>query len=172
MTQYNVLDWYWILRGEPLSVWSSRRLEYVTSEEAEYQTWLQRGNQATTINSRSELAQVIIDQYLPLAAQHGLAVVCSSNDSLSGTYAIDDAAIGNITSLASGIAAGKPLPSGSDTFTYRDINYTTRTFTAPQFLAFASAIEAYVYGFREAISDLILGNQTTLPIPTQPVTFS
>lgn len=166
---YNPLNWFWIIAGDPTQAWSSSRLTYVSTVDPGYQAWLQAGNAATIIMDKPSLVQVMVDQWLPLASLSGVAVQCATDNTLNGTYAIDPASLGNITSLASGIAAGKPLPSGADTFIYRDMSGEPHTFTAPVFVSFGSAIEAYVYGVREAVTNLILSNAAVLP--TSPVTF-
>lgn len=89
----------------------------------------------------------------------GLAIVSTGTPTLSGTYAIDETAQGNIVAVVTGINAGQGLPGGDATFTYRDTFGDHGPFDAPSFVAFAKAVRDFVYA---------LGNGT---VPAQPVTI-
>jgi hypothetical protein len=74
-----------------------------------------------------------------------------------------DRDISNITALATGIAAGKPLPGGGSTFNYPDITGAAHAFSAANFLNFGTAIEDYVYNYRETLRTLLGGGSGSLP---------
>jgi hypothetical protein len=89
----------------------------------------------------------------------GLAVTCASVPTLSGTYALDDIAQKNITTIASAIAAGLGLPGGGDTFNYPDVSGTFHPWTAVAFPVFAKAALNLVY----AVNMVVAGQSTVLP---------
>jgi len=89
----------------------------------------------------------------------GVQIVSSGTASLDGTYAIDDAAQKNISSIASGIASRNRLPGGGATFNYFDASAAAHAFGSADFLNFAAAIEDYVYALASGGA------------PTQPVTI-
>lgn len=71
--------------------------------------------------------------------------------------------LSTITSISTGIAAGKPLPGGGSTFNYYDVNGGTHAFSAENFLNFAVAIEGYVYMYSEAVITLVNGGSASIP---------
>jgi hypothetical protein len=163
--QFNPADWYWVVAGDAAHVWSSARVQYVATSDATYQAWLAAGHAPTQIDSAASLVAVLFAQWLPIVAAQGVAVTSSSHPALTGTYAIDNDSLNNITAIAAGIASGKPLPGGGSSFAYPV--GTAHVFDATTFPDFASAIEQYVYGFRDAVAKLVLGQSAT--VPTQPV---
>lgn len=84
-------------------------------------------------------------QRLAATIAAGVAVASLSAPALNGTYAIDKAALANVSGIAAGIAARNRLPGGGATFAYLDAAGAEHLFTAAQFLDFASAVEDYVY---------------------------
>jgi hypothetical protein len=87
----------------------------------------------------------------------GAAVTSTATPTLDGTYALGPAAQQMISSVAAGIAARNRVPGGGATFEYKDASGAAHSFTAQQFLDFASAIEDYVYA-------VVNGGSPTLPL--------
>lgn len=75
----------------------------------------------------------------------GVAVRSTSTPALNGTYSLDPSSQANISGVAVGIASRNRLPGGGSTFNYGDAIGTNHSFTAEQFLNFATAVEDYVY---------------------------
>lgn len=75
----------------------------------------------------------------------GCQVVSPTRPEVNGTYAIDPAAVQSIAAIASGIVARNRLPGGGASFSFNDILGVPHVFDATTFLAFAEAIEDYVY---------------------------
>lgn len=158
---YNCADWYWLVGGDTSRMWSSARMTFVPATAPPYQAWIQAGKSATQIGSLSELFSVLIETCFPIASAAGITVYCQSDDALSGQYSIDAKSLQDISSISTGIAAGKPLPGGGDTFAY-PIGSNHR-FTGPVFLDFAAAIESFVWAYQQAVSDRLNGTATALP---------
>jgi hypothetical protein len=68
--------------------------------------------------------------------------------------------------LSTGIAAGKQLPGGQSTFGYADINGAHHFFAADSFVAFAAAVEDYIYQLNQAISLAVFGQDAPVPSNT------
>ena len=85
------------------------------------------------------------------------ASVCTS--AIAGTYRADAAAQATVAGIASGIAAADRLPGGGTSFNYPDSSGIPHVFTAPQFLAFAAAVEDFVYSLSQGTA------------PTQPISL-
>jgi hypothetical protein len=164
---YMPSNWYWIVAGDCNRVWSSGHLQYILASDATYEAWIEAGNRATRIDSVSGLSEVMQRQAIPMLQSRGVEVVSNHAPSINGPYAIDSLSQTRITALSAGIATGKPLPGGGDTFNYADFTGANRAFSAADFLDFASAIEDYVYAFDQAVIALVFGLPATLPL--QPV---
>lgn len=89
----------------------------------------------------------------------GLAIVSTATPALNGTYGIGPPEQQNISGIAAGIASRDRLPGGGATFDYGDAANVLHTFTGPNFLNFAAAVEDFLY-------NLDRGSP-----PTQPVTI-
>jgi hypothetical protein len=167
---YNPLNWYWIVPGQT-GVWSSARLTYVAVTDATYLAWCAAGNTATTIPSAADLASVMLTQWLNPTLAAGVAVQSTATPALNATYTLDPNApsslpgLNAITSISTGIAAGKPLPGGGATFNYADVTGAMHAFTAANFLNFAAALESYLYLLTQAVGVLVTGGTATLPTP-------
>ncbi len=160
---YTPSNWYWVVSGNSTLVWSSARLDYVPTTDSTYATWRAAGNRATNIGSATDLIGVIQQQVVPNLLTGGVVIVSTGTPELDATYAIDSASQANLTALSTGIAAGKPLPGGGETFNYPDITGTMHAFSAANFLNFAAEIEGYFYNFNQALPVLISGGSTSLP---------
>jgi hypothetical protein len=175
MSRYNPLNWYWIVPGLA-GVWSSARLAYVPTSDATYLAWIAANNAPTAIGAAADLADVMLTQWLPPTLRAGVAVLSTATPALNGTYTLDPGApsslpgLNAITSISTGIAAGKALPGGGTTFNYADVTGTPHAFTAANFLNFAAALESYVYALTQAVGFLVSGGTTTLP--AQPVVIA
>lgn len=156
-------DHYWFVGGDTTKVWSSARVRYVEPTDAAYLAWMVGGRVASNIATSGELFELLIAQWVPLVFSQGVAVTSTGMPSLKGTYALSDRAISQITTIATGIAAGKPLPGGGSTFNYPDISNTMHEFTETNFLNFGISIEGYVYNFEQALSTLLNGGAANLP---------
>lgn len=80
------------------------------------------------------------------ALEAGLDIVFARAPALNGTYRVNDAAQRNISGIAASIASRGRVPGGGANFEYPDITGADHTFTAAQFLDFATAVEDYIYG--------------------------
>lgn len=160
---YNPGDWYWIVAGSTSQVWSSARVEYAPVNDQTYVAWLSSGGLPTKIANATELAQVLLQQWAPLVQAGGVQVTSTGTPALNGTYAVDAVSQAQITSLSTGIAAGKPLPGGGSTFNYSDITGGQHAFNSTNFLDFAAAIEGYIYNFNQALIASVSGTPTALP---------
>lgn len=163
---YNPAAWYWIVAGSTSQVWNSAAVEYVAVNDQTYVAWLSSGGMPTKIANATELVQVLLQQWAPLVQASGLQVSSIGTPALNGTYAIDSASQAQITSLSTGIAAGKPLPGGGSTFNYPDITGGQHAFNATNFLDFAASIEGYIYNFNQALIASVNGTPTALPSTT------
>jgi hypothetical protein len=164
---FDISNWYWTIPNEEQQVWSSARVAYIDHSDATYQAWLANGSVPTAAASQADLAATILTQWLPFKLGQGVQIESASTPALSGTYATDFVSTSNISALATGIAAGKALPSGADTFSYDDAAGIPHEFTGPQFVSFGAAVESYCYNLRNALKALVLGQDATLP--NQPV---
>lgn len=99
------------------------------------------------------------EQIIGAIIMAGVNIVSTGTPALNGTYAIDPGAQQNISGVAAGIASRNRLPGGGSTFSYGDAVGVTHSFTAAQYLDFASAVEDYIYALANGGS------------PTQPLTI-
>lgn len=99
------------------------------------------------------------EQIYALAVSKGIAIVSTSTPSLNGTYAIDGAAVQNISGVYSGIKDGDGLPGGGTSFNYPDASGAMHGFTATTFPPFARAVRDYLYALSQGQA------------PAQPVTI-
>jgi hypothetical protein len=164
---YNPAAWYWIVAGGTAQIWSSAALAYVPSSDPGYQAWLAQGNLPSRIGSTGELLQVTLAQVVPNIFAQGVAVQSSGTPSLNAIYAIIPSALDALTSLSTGIAAGKPLPGGGSTFNYPDATGSPHALTSTNLLNLAAAIESYVYNYQQSLGALLVG--TAASLPTQPL---
>lgn len=79
----------------------------------------------------------------------GIQIVSDGTPALNGTYGISAADQQNISGIAAGIGSRNRLPGGAATFDYGDIDEVDHTFTGPNFLNFAAAVEDFLYGLKK-----------------------
>lgn len=94
-----------------------------------------------------------------------VSVVFTGTPALNASYDVDAQAQSFITSIADGIANGKGLPGGGDTFKYNDTTSTSHDFNAANFLNMAKAIEDFVFlGFQEYHNRITGGQANAFPV--------
>jgi hypothetical protein len=153
---YNVANWYWIVAGSTTQVWASARWSYVPVTDSTYVAW-KALNQPTIIDTAANLHAVLLNQLVPQVLSAGVIVTSTGTPALNGTYAIDPVSTANISAIAAGIAAGKPLPGGGGTFNYPDTSNAMHAFSAANFLNFGSAVETFFYNFTQGLYGLLTG---------------
>lgn len=183
MRNYNINDWYWIIGNNKNNVFSSDRSIIVPITDTTYTTWLTSGNLPTKIDSWSSLYGVMLNgnmtaaTYIATTQQTSLtplqiatfllngtvSIISSSNGDLNGTYDISANSQSRITSITTGINAGKGLPGGNSTFGYADVNGAVHIFTVNTFVDFASAIENYVYDVYSVEATLLANGKASWP---------
>lgn len=97
----------------------------------------------------------------------GCAVVSTATVALSATYPIDPVSQGKLTSIVTGINAGKGLPHGAATVQWPDVTGTMHNFAPADIVNLGAAIEGYIYDLIMAESALAGGHGATWP--TQPL---
>lgn len=162
---YDATNWYWVVGSNESQVWSSKRLTYVPADDADYQTWKDAGYLATRIDTAENLWGVMSDQVVP-TFYTTINLMSSGTPAINGAYSVNSAAQQSIVALSTGIAAGKPLPGGGQTFKYSDVTGARHDFSKDNFLNFANAVENYVYNVGDAIANSVAGQQTDLPSST------
>jgi hypothetical protein len=163
MSAYNPANWYWIVAGSASQVWSSASCSYVPITDAAYTAWLAAGMQPTMIASAGELHDVLMSQWAHFVQSAGVQITSAAAPTLNATYSVRPDVTAKATALATGIAAGKPVPGGGSTFNYPDITNAMHAFTAANFLNFAAAIETFLYDFEQSLSTLLNGGSATMP---------
>jgi|SRR6185312_1010731 len=168
--KYDPTDWYWKVGTDESSVWASGRLAFVPVSDADYQAWVARSDTITsTIRDAADLLGVMLAQWMPRVLAAGVAVHSTATPALNAVYSFDPngsaarPGLTAITGISTGIASGKPLPSGGATFLYSDITGASHAFTAADFLNFAAAAEGYVYSLTQAVAARIAGGTDELP---------
>ena len=63
MAKYNPANWYWIVAGSEIEVWSSATAGFVPITDAKYSSWVDQGNTPTRIVSLQELRDVLAAVY-------------------------------------------------------------------------------------------------------------
>lgn len=58
---YIISDWYWIVAGSTIQVFSSKAKAYVPVSDATYQAWLAKGNKPTSITTEELLLDVLAE---------------------------------------------------------------------------------------------------------------
>lgn len=159
--------WYWNVVEFQDQVFGSQSMSYIPLDDPQYQDWLVRFNQATAINTGQELGAVLIQNWTPMYLGNGLAITSMLNPGLNGTYAVQDPDLNRISSISTGIAAGKGLPGGGETFYYADMSDNLHAFNATEFLNFAKSIENFIYNLRVTLR--ILAQHGVAQMPEQPV---
>ena len=154
---YNPLDWYWFVGGNTSQVYSSARAEYVPVSDTTYVAWAVN-NTATSILNAPELYEVLILQWIPSVFAAGINITSTGTPSLNDTYPLDPQSQQYITSISTGVAAGKGLPGGGSTFMYNG-----HSFTAANFLAFAQAAEDYAYNLVQALGGIVISGAGSMP---------
>jgi hypothetical protein len=94
----------------------------------------------------------------------GIQIICSSDATLSGTYACDPVTVGRAGNLLAAIAANIPLPS--PTIQWADINGFPHSFNVTEFKNLTAAI----LDFEMQLFPLANGAPGSLP--SQPVTIA
>jgi hypothetical protein len=89
----------------------------------------------------------------------GLAITCTSDSTVNGIYTVSDSAVARITSIQTGINAGKGLPFGASTIGWVDAAGAPHLLTAAIFTEIGAAMRDFVY----ACDMVILGASATLP---------
>lgn len=94
----------------------------------------------------------------------GIQIVCTSNSTLSGTYACDPVTLSRAGNLLAAIAAGIPLPS--PTIAWADVNGNPHAFNVTEFKNLSAALLAF------ELQLVPLANGAPGTLPTQPVTIA
>lgn len=155
---YNPLDWYWTVAGDTSQVYSSNFVAYLPLNNVSYEVWLAAGNSPTNIGSPQELYEVLIASWVPRIFMQGINVTSTGTPALDDIYPLDVQSQQYITSISTGIAAGKGLPGGGGTFMFNG-----HSFTAANFLAFATAAETYAYSLVQSLGQIVLTGSGSLP---------
>jgi hypothetical protein len=158
----NPANWYWIVGGSSTQVWSSASLSYVPVSNSTYVAWLAAGNlpsKCITIDLYGAMAA----QVVPALMVAGVSVTSTGTPALNATYALDPGSQAQITSISTGVAAGKGLPGGGGTFNWPTTAGALVAFTSVNFLNFATAVEGFIYNFNQALITLTAGGVATLP---------
>lgn len=61
---FNPADWYWFVAGNQSQLYSSKVGTYVQSNNAGYQSWLNAGGLPSSVNSETELGDVLASYIL------------------------------------------------------------------------------------------------------------
>jgi hypothetical protein len=166
---FNPLNAYWFISGGGTAqVWASNRLQFVPVADSQYAAWLAQGYLTKTV-SAADLVTVMQQQAVPLLQAPGVAVVSIATPALNGSYAVDPITTGQITSIVSGINAGKGVPGSGATFNWQNVGGTAVPFGPTDFVNLGDALMGYLYEFDQALVALISGQAATLP--TTPVTI-
>lgn len=164
MQNYSAMSWYWVVAGSTTQVFSGATLTYVPVADVDYAAW-QAQHTATNIVSASELFEVMLAQWIPVYLGQGMQLESTGSPSLNGTYPMDDQTQGQITGIATSIAAGRGLPGGDSTFFFQG-----HVFNEAQFLDFAAASGSFVYGVYQSVGQMVLAGSGSLP--AQPVVIA
>ena len=160
---YTPSNWYWFIADDRSTVYSSAAYAYLPSSDPTYQTWAAT-NTATLIDTKENLAQVLLDQVMPMYFVNGMDVVSINTPALTDNYTLDQQTQSQITSIANAIAANRGLPGGETTFFFQG-----HEFTADDFLNFAEAAADFVYNSNQSVQRIVLTGAGAMP--TQPVTI-
>lgn len=152
----DITDAYWIVTGQPLLAWSSARFTYVaTHTDADYQTWVNAGNQAIQIGSFRALAEVMRLQRVPNYLLAGVTVTFTQNSSLTARYALDPLSMDQVGTLARDTASGFGFPGGSISFQYPDFNSNMLSFSALEIQQLYIALRDYTNSIYQAVAALV-----------------
>lgn len=154
---YNPFNWYWIVGGDTSQAYSSARVQYVPADDSTYVAWA-ANNTPTAIASAADLYGVLVQQWVPSALSAGVTITSTGTPSLNDTYPLDPQSQQYITSISTGVAAGKGLPGGGSTF-----NFNGHSFTAANFLVFAQACEDYAYNVVQSLGQIVMTGSGSLP---------
>jgi hypothetical protein len=164
---YNPANWYWVVGGTASQVWSSARLQFVSSTDATYQAWLAAGNMATAIDSVADLGMVMQIQVVPLLQSTGVQLQSTGTPAMNGVYAVDPVSIGQAAAIAADLANNDGLPGGGTTFTYTDALGLHGPLTQVNFLNAYKALKNFIYECGQTLATNLAGGQAALP--SQPV---
>lgn len=151
MSPYTPSNWFWTCPTVSGQVWASARMAWVPSTDTTYTNWVSLGNVATDVATTADLANVMSLQVVPSALAHGITLTSTATPALNGTYPLDQLSQSRIVAISAGLAAGKGFPGGGDTITWNGV-----AFSSANFLNFAAAAEAYVYGYEQAVVGLVM----------------
>ena len=155
---YNPLDWYWFVAGDTSQVYASARAQYVPTSDSSYTAWVAAGGMTTSILNAQELFDVLVAQWVPSTLNAGITLTSTGTPSLNGAYPLDPQSQQYITSISTGVAAGKGLPGGGGTFMFNG-----HSFSSANFLAFATAAEDYAYNLVQNLGQIVLTGSGSLP---------
>lgn len=164
---YDINNWYWQVDEFPTEIFSSASLSYIDPLDSAYQAWLTVNQMPYKTETGLTLSALIVQQYVPRYLNNGIQIVSTNNALLNATYGATDNDTNRISSIATGIAAGRGLPGGGSTFYYADNQGTLHEFNQTEFLNFASSIETFIYNLRGSIR--IICQHGIAQIPSQPV---
>lgn len=166
---YDITNWYWQVAEFPNEIFSSVSLSYIDPSDSTYQSWLNVNQTPYKTDTGLSLSVLMIQQYVPRYLNTGIQIVSTNNVLLNGTYSATENDLNRISSIATGIAAGRGLPGQESTFYYSDIRGELHEFNSTEFLNFASSIETFIYRLR--ISLRIICQHGVAQLPQQPVTI-
>jgi hypothetical protein len=158
-------DWYWFVGGDMARVWSSKRMQYVSSGDDQYRAWLAAapGNLATQIPSAADLSAVMQGQIISGYFTSGLVVTSASTPPINATYGLDPVTLDQIGTVARDVSSGLGFPLGAPTFAYPDINGTLMSLSEQNVQDLYKAMRNYIAQVTYAVQTLVMGGTATLP---------
>lgn len=162
---YNPAAWYWTCPTVTGQVWSSAQMAWISATDATYLNWASMANTATVIDTTANLASVMAEQVAPIVLTKGITLTSTATPALNGTYPLDQLSQSRIVALAAGLANGKGFPGGGSA-----ILWNGASFSSENFLNFAAAAEAYVYGYEQAVAGLAM-QMVGVTLPSSSITI-
>lgn len=164
MFMYNPIDCYWFVAGDLTQVWASGRMMYVPFDDAAYQTWLAPEGSITSTNpAQADLADVMVEQALPLYFGTGIIITSDSTPSINSTYALDADSYTLIGNTARDVASGLGFAIGTTTTPVIDLAGNVQTLTESNVLNLYKAMRMYMAQTQTAVVARVMGGTPDLP---------
>jgi hypothetical protein len=163
MSNYDPLNWYWSVSGNPLQVYSSARLAYVALTDSTYEAWLAAGNTPSKIDTDADLQCTLFQ-----AGAMGLTVTSTGTPAINGTYATGPGTQEDINGIATYILENSSFPNAASTLEWLDRSGAPHAFPSTAvFQEFATNFANYVAAMKLFINGGMAGS-----VPSNSVTIA
>lgn len=181
---FDAANWFWFVAGDVTLVYGSAAATTVPVSDAAYIAWSDAGNQATSIDSEENLADVLLaagvrvgdigtpaqKASVTLAEKiaQGIAITSTGNPALDATYALDSVSTAQVYQIGLFASQFDTFPGGA-TQPYPDATGVPHVFTVAQFVAFLRVVAPLVSALTTQAQVMAHGGTPSWPAQTATI---